>query len=658
MYDTARDTYTEAAGPPANTDMASQDNGMSKKRILSGSMQASASKSVKITKENNEANSPDAALANDASDELKTTSSTQQANEAPSTNVSFASLKRHLKPESERAQPKPKSTLKRRETSVEKRKRETAAAEALPKVRINLTPKQRALNRRSEFRAKSSSSSSNGSPKKCPASLWNYSPRGRAPQRKASMSQASTPAPIARTPSRSPPRKLKRPGAGAAVSTATREAALKKQQERDEIAKADIARRGVGHVTTQHYNEAMIMTKEQRQETSKIIGLRNFNNWAKSAVIQKFSADEGFVGRPNASIPGEAGKRLLVLDIGSGKAGDLQKWEKAPQALSLYVGLDPAENLIEEAKRRYKSRQASNRRIFDGRFIVKDCFAGWLGDVPIVNEVGIDGSVGPDGNPQAQRFGGGGFDVVSMMFCIHYAFETEDLARGMLRNVAGSLKKGGRFIGVNVNSDAIAAKVVEHYGGEKQETAAGLKSPKQDGLNYDDEAADDWNPEKPADAVSNDSSDSDWDPEAPAESKPIASVEFKKPEPAAVDDSIPHPSWGNSLYSFNFLSKPPTDGLFRPPFGWKYDYKLEEAVATPEFVVPFEALRALALDYDLELQWRKPFMEIWESEKNDPVLGELSRRMKVCRELGGSLNASAEEIEASSFYHAFCFYKT
>ncbi len=50
-------------------------------------------------------------------------------------------------------------------------------------------------------------------------------------------------------------------------------------------------------------------------------------------------------------------------------------------------------------------------------------------------------------------------DVVSMMFCMHYAFETEAKARQMLKNVAGALKKGGRFIGCIPNSHVISARV-------------------------------------------------------------------------------------------------------------------------------------------------------------------------------------------------------
>ena len=104
-----------------------------------------------------------------------------------------------------------------------------------------------------------------------------------------------------------------------------------------------------------------------------------------------------------------------------------------------------------------------HRKLFHAELSVKDCFGEWIGDVPIVQEVGIDPSVGPDGNSMQQRWGAGGFDVVSMMFCMHYAFENEAKARRMLKNVAGSLRKGGRFFGVIPNSDILSAKVEESH---------------------------------------------------------------------------------------------------------------------------------------------------------------------------------------------------
>ena len=89
-------------------------------------------------------------------------------------------------------------------------------------------------------------------------------------------------------------------------------------------------------------------------------------------------------------------------------------------------------------------------------------------------------------------------------------------------------------------------------------------------------------------------------------------------------------------------------------------------------------IRRLTEEYNLELQYRKPFLDIWKEEKDDPVLGPLSERMGVRGRDKGPLLVSDEELEAVGksiafkreipywtfvltrslgFYHAFCFYK-
>lgn len=57
-------------------------------------------------------------------------------------------------------------------------------------------------------------------------------------------------------------------------------------------------------------------------------------------------------------------------------------------------------------------------------------------------------------------------------------------------------------------------------------------------------------------------------------------------------------------------------------------------------------------DYNLELQYRKSFLEIWEEEKDDRELGPLSERMGVRNRATGELNMTEEEKDAASKY---CF---
>ncbi|KAJ0284644.1 mRNA cap guanine-N7 methyltransferase [Colletotrichum noveboracense] len=417
------------------------------------------------------------------------------------------------------------------------------------------------------------------------------------------------------------PRKQKRPGARARISEAEREAIRQRALDREKALEAQAhaqaeseRQRNINDVVTQHYNSVPERGRDWRRTDSKIKGLRAFNNWIKSCIIQKFSPDEDHTpGSRDQGVTTE--NQLLVLDIGCGKGGDLGKWQQAPQPVELYVGLDPADISIDQARERYRqmaSRGGGGRggrggyrrpsRLFEARFQVKDCYGESVEDIEIVRQVGFDT------NPLSRR----GFDVVSMMFCMHYAFETEQKARMMLRNVAGSLKKGGRLIGCIPNSDVLGERVREfnQKAEEKKKQAA---------------------EEPPAD-----------------------------PEEGELEDGEAEQSaeWGNSIYRVRFPGKTPEDGVFRPAFGWKYNFFLDEAVEeVPEYVVPWEVLRALAEDYNLELQYHKSFMEIWESEKDDEVLGPLSERMGVRERGAGRLLVSPEEMEAASFYTAFCFYK-
>lgn len=135
---------------------------------------------------------------------------------------------------------------------------------------------------------------------------------------------------------------------------------------------------------------------------------------------------------------------------------------------------------------------------------------------------------------------------------MHYAFESEAKARGMLRNVAGSLKKGGRFIGVIPNSDVITQKVEDFHGKRKHGSGSFPTNGHASGeTNNGGDAGDE------------------------------------------KDIQAGGPEWGNSIYRVRFPGKTPEDGIFRPPFGWKYSYFMEEAVEeVPEYVVPWEAFRA------------------------------------------------------------------
>ncbi|VVT43500.1 uncharacterized protein SAPINGB_P000014 [Magnusiomyces paraingens] len=115
--------------------------------------------------------------------------------------------------------------------------------------------------------------------------------------------------------------------------------------------------------------------------------------------------------------------------------------------------------------------------------------------------------------------------------------------------------------------------------------------------------------------------------------------------------------WGNSIYSVEFESDPPRDGKFIPPYGHKYTFFLEDAVGNvPEYVVPFESFRALCEEYDLILDYKKPFLKLFEEESSTPQGSELARTFKVFKK-DNTLGIDGDEKEACGFYLAFAFRK-
>lgn len=95
---------------------------------------------------------------------------------------------------------------------------------------------------------------------------------------------------------------------------------------------------------------------------------------------------------------------------------------------------------IDQARQRYLSSAAAHpsksSARFSAQFFALDCYTDSLSTV-----------IAPENlPPQAPPF-----DVVSMQFCMHYAFESVQKARVMLENVTRWLRPGGVFVGTIPN---------------------------------------------------------------------------------------------------------------------------------------------------------------------------------------------------------------
>lgn len=162
-----------------------------------------------------------------------------------------------------------------------------------------------------------------------------------------------------------------------------------------------------------------------RGKTTRIPGVRSFNNWVKGILI-------------NAYCPEGA----AVLDICGGRGGDLHKFRQ--RNISFLVLADNAEESVVEAERRYQECNIP----FPAYFICEDC-------------LGVDIC---RGLPQ-----GVCFDLVNCQFALHYSFRNEESARTLLANVSSRLRPGSYFIGTTVDDRAFLerlrmARGARHFG--------------------------------------------------------------------------------------------------------------------------------------------------------------------------------------------------
>ncbi|XP_042601181.1 mRNA cap guanine-N7 methyltransferase isoform X2 [Cyprinus carpio] len=165
-----------------------------------------------------------------------------------------------------------------------------------------------------------------------------------------------------------------------------------------------------------HYNKLQECGLAERNK-SRIVHMRNFNNWLKSVLIAEILDKVK-----------ERRREVTVLDLGCGKGGDLLKWKKG--RIDKLVCADIAAVSIEQCQQRYndmRRRGHPNDRTFSAQFITADCSRELLS--------------GKLRDPELR------FDVCSCQFVCHYSFESEQQADTMLRNACERLRPGGFFIG-------------------------------------------------------------------------------------------------------------------------------------------------------------------------------------------------------------------
>lgn len=132
---------------------------------------------------------------------------------------------------------------------------------------------------------------------------------------------------------------------------------------------------------------------------SYFYNLRRFHNWVKRKIIDKYAR-----GVNN------------LLDLASGKGGDLQKW--IDSGIKNVYGFDIHEPSIIEARRRLATTNQNNINV---SFQVQDLSTNVLPPTYLA-------------------------DVVTSMFAFHYFFKTTESLDTVLQSIENNLNIGGYFI--------------------------------------------------------------------------------------------------------------------------------------------------------------------------------------------------------------------
>ena len=171
-----------------------------------------------------------------------------------------------------------------------------------------------------------------------------------------------------------------------------------------------------------HYNIASStkLSMRERRETLTFSLLR-FNNWVKNWLIQR----EMHYLTTVLKIRG-----VRVLDLGSGVGGDMWKYKNAAAAAITFV--DTSTRSIEEIKRRNTFKD-----------IKIDTLLCDMSDVRLSKLLPFNH-----------------YDMVVSMFSLHYIFSNKMRVMTMFRMIYDTLPRGGHFLGIVSNGDAVHEKCI------------------------------------------------------------------------------------------------------------------------------------------------------------------------------------------------------
>lgn len=173
----------------------------------------------------------------------------------------------------------------------------------------------------------------------------------------------------------------------------------------------------------------MITSEMGKRDDSLYKNMRKKHNYIKGMLIKT-----GLHGYTIFSRSRLDTTPVSLLDVSVGRFGDMHKYVNS--IIGVIVGIDPDENSIEEARRRFENLPKSSR-VTKKNVILK---------VAKITDKDVD-IPKPDGIKL--------FDVVTCNFTLHYFFESKEMLETAIKNIAKNLKDGGLFIGTTIDGKAV-----------------------------------------------------------------------------------------------------------------------------------------------------------------------------------------------------------
>jgi mRNA (guanine-N7-)-methyltransferase len=177
------------------------------------------------------------------------------------------------------------------------------------------------------------------------------------------------------------------------------------------------------------------------REESTVIQMRDFHNWVKLVLISNIT---DFVWKTQNR------ENISLLDISTGRGGDLSKWKKA--YISNVFAFDISKQSIESTD---PENQGAKERL---KGLQKKGYS-----VNVFFDVGDAANPSPPLIRNITNFLNknkiGKFDLVSCQFALHYYFSSENSLRNVLSLVSNYLRKGGYFFGTTIDG----AKIKQYF---------------------------------------------------------------------------------------------------------------------------------------------------------------------------------------------------